>query len=183
MRLDWNNTLALAVDLQEKLVPAMAEIQRLVERSKFLLAGLAVYQIPIVHTRQYPKGLGDTLEEIRAAAPYAEVFDKTSFSCLDANAVRDRLVSDSRPNVLLAGIEGHICVQQTALDLLELGKRVYLVCDCLSSRDPFDCDVAVKRMTQAGVIPTTAESVLFEITRAAGSPQFKEISKLAKERK
>ena len=68
MRLDWNNTLALAVDLQEKLVPAMAEIPRLVERSKFLLAGLAVYQIPIVHTRQYPKGLGDTLGEIRAAA-------------------------------------------------------------------------------------------------------------------
>ena len=70
----------------------------------------------------------------------------------------------------------------TIMAALELGKRVYLVCDCLSSRDPFDCDVAVKRMTQAGVIPTTAESVLFEITRAAGSPQFKEISKLAKER-
>ena len=71
-----------------------------------------------MHPRQYPKGLGDTLEEIRAAAPYAEVFDKTSFSCLDANAVRDRFVADSRPNVLLAGIEGHICVQQTVEQLL-----------------------------------------------------------------
>lgn len=183
MKLTPKNTTALIIDLQEKIVPAMDDDKRLIERSKFLLSGLAVYKIPVVQTRQYPKGLGDTLEEIREVTENAVLFDKTSFSCLDSNDIRDYFVKDDRPNVLLAGIESHICVLQTALDLLALGKQVYLVCDCLSSRHPFDGKIALKRMIQAGVIPTTSEAALFELTGAAGSPEFKAISKLATGRK
>lgn len=183
MKLTSENTTALIIDLQEKLVPAMSEKERLLDRSKFLLTGLAVYKIPVVQTRQYPKGLGDVLEEIRNVSENTIFFDKTSFSCLDANDIRNHFVADARPNILLAGIETHICVLQTALDLLELGKNVYLACDCVSSRNPFDTKIACKRLVQAGVIPTTAESVLFELTGAAGSPEFKAISKLATGRK
>ncbi len=161
----------------------MDDAERLLDRSKFLLSGLNVYNIPIVVTRQYPKGLGDTVEEIREVTPNATVFDKTTFSCLDTNEIRDYFVKDDRPNVLLAGIESHICVLQTALDLLALGKKVYRGRDCLSSRNPVDGKIARKRMIQAGVIPTTSESALFELTGKAGSAEFKAISKLATGRK
>lgn len=183
MKLTPENTTALIIDLQEKLVPAMDDYQRLIKQSQFLLEGLAVYKIPVVQTRQYPKGLGDTISEIKAAAENAAIFDKTTFSCLETAEIRNHFVADSRPNVLLTGIETHICVLQTALDLLELGKKVYLVVDCLSSRNPFDSKIALKRMIQTGVAPTTSEAALFELTRAAGSPEFKAISKLATGRK
>ncbi|MBQ9874311.1 MAG: isochorismatase family protein [Thermoguttaceae bacterium] len=183
MKLTPDNAIALIVDLQEKLVPAMDDAPRLVARSKYLLEGLSVLQIPVVQTRQYPKGLGDTLAEIQEAAPSAKYFDKTTFGCLETKEIRDFFVADSRPNVLLAGIETHICVLQTALELLELGKRVYLIADCSTSRSPFDAQIAQERAFQAGVVPATAEAILFETTRDAGSPYFKAISKLTKELK
>lgn len=178
-KLTPNDTTALIIDLQEKIVPAMREASTLVARSRFLLAGLAVYSVPIVSTRQYPKGLGDTLPEIKELAPSATVFDKTTFSCLETPSIRAHIVQSSRPNILLAGIETHICVLQTALDLIELGKTVYLVVDCVSSRSELDHNVALQRLIGAGVIPTTSETSLFELARAAGSPEFKAISKLA----
>lgn len=183
MKLTKENTTALIIDLQEKLVPAMSDADRVLERTKFLISGLNVYNIPVVSTRQYPKGLGDTVPEISELLSDATVMDKTTFSCLDTDAIRDHFCVDTRPNVLLAGIEAHICALQTALDLVNLGKKVYIVVDCLSSRNPFDMQVALERMYQSGVIPTTAESALFEITKAAGSPEFKAISKLATGRK
>ncbi len=183
MKLTRENTIALIVDLQEKLIPAIHDSARLLEHSIFFLKGLGVYSTQVVHTRQYPKGLGDTLAEIRELPPTALTFDKTTFSCLETAAIRDYFVGDARPNVLLAGIEGHICVQQTAFDLLELGKRVYLICDCVSSRDPYDLQVSIQRMTLSGIIPTTSESALYEIAHAAGSSEFKALGKLARDRK
>jgi len=179
MRLSPENTTALIIDLQERIVPAMNERERLIRRSRFLLSGLGVFSLPIVLTRQYPKGLGDVLPEILEVASNATFFDKTTFSCLDDKATRDYFSLDSRPNVLLAGIETHICVLQTALDLSALGKNVYLVADCLSSRDAFDAQIALDRTVRAGATLTTSESALFELTRDSKSPQFKTISKLA----
>ncbi len=182
MKLTENNTAALVIDLQEKLVPAMRNVPRLVERSRLLLSGLAIYDVPVVVTRQYPKGLGDTIPEIRDVSENATTFDKTTFSCLDAKEIRDWFVADSRRNVVVAGIEAHICVLQTALDLLELGKRVYLAADCVSSRNSFDRQFAFERLFNAGVVPTTAEAFLFEIANRAGSPEFKKLSKLVTKR-
>ncbi len=179
MRLSPENATALIIDLQERIVPAMNERERLIRRSKFLLSGLSVFSLPIVLTRQYPKGLGDVLPEISELAPEAKIFDKTTFSCLDDKATRDYFSLDARPNVLLAGIETHICVLQTALDLQALGKNVYLVADCLSSRDAFDAQIALERMARAGVVLATSESALFEMTRDSKSAYFKSISKLA----
>jgi len=179
MRFAPENTTALIIDLQERIVPAMNERERLIRRSRFLLSGLGVLSIPIVLTRQYPKGLGDVLPEILEVASNAKRFDKTTFSCLDDKATRDYFSLDARPNVLLAGIETHICVLQTALDLQALGKRVYLIADCLSSRDDFDAKIALERMTREGAVLTTSESALFEATRDSKSPCFKAISKLA----
>ena len=179
MKLTPNNTTALVIDLQQKIVPATSDVPRLLERSIFFLSGLAIYSIPVVSTRQYPKGLGDTLPEISEVMKNETTFDKTTFSCLDSPEIRNYFKADSRANVVIAGIEAHICVLQTALDLIELGKNVYLVADCVSSRNPFDMKIAFKRMFRAGVVPTTAEAALFEIAHAAGSPEFKSISKLA----
>lgn len=179
MKITPENSTALIIDLQEKIVPAIADAERLLARSRFLLDGLAVFDVPVVSTRQYPKGLGETLPEIADGMKKATVFDKTTFSCLATDEIRAAFIADPRPNVVLAGIEAHICVLQTALDLLELGKTVYWVADCVSSRNPFDAQIAFERAVQAGVVPTTAESLLFELTGAAGSPQFKQISKLA----
>ena len=183
MKITPENATALIIDLQEKLVPAMFDPERLLERNRFLLDGLAVFDVPVVSTRQYPKGLGETLPKINEALKNATVFDKTTFSCLATEEIRGTFVADLRPNVILAGIEAHICVLQTALDLLELGKNVYWVADCVSSRNPFDAQIAFERAVRAGVVPTTAESLLFELTQIAGTPQFKQISKLATGRK
>ncbi len=178
MKLSSDNAVALIIDLQEKLAPVMNDASRLIANVRYLLDGLNVYKIPIVQTRQYPKGLGDAISEIKGVSESAVVFDKTTFSCLDDCEIRRFFTTNPRPNVLLAGVETHICVLQTALDLLELGKNVYLIVDCLSSRDPFDSKIALKRMIQSGVIPTTSETALFEIAKVAGSPEFKAISKL-----
>ena len=180
MKITPENATALIIDLQEKIVPAVAEPERLLARTRFLLDGLAVFDVPVVSTRQYPKGLGETLPEIVEAMKNATVFDKTTFSCLATDEIRAAFAADPRPNGILAGIEAHICVLQTALDLLELGKNVYWVADCVSSRNPFDAQIAFERAVRAGVVPTTAESLLFELTQIAGTPQ---ISKLATGRK
>ena len=142
-RLTAQNATALIVDLQEKIVPAMSDSEALLTRSKFFLGGLRAFDVPSVSTRQYPKGLGDTIIEIKSL------------------------------------FETHICVLQTALDLVELGKKVYLVRDCVSSRSPLDTETALLRLWNVGVVPTTSEAALFEIARVAGTPQFKILSKLA----
>ena len=183
MKLSRENTTALVIDLQEKIVPAMTEAKRLVENAKFLISSLSVYAIPIVATRQYPKGLGDTFPEVRQVMKNTAFYDKTTFSCLDDDVIRNRFNADLRPNVILAGIETHICVLQTALDLLELGKNVYLATDCVSSGNLFDQRFALKRLFTAGVVPSTSEALLYEIAGKAGSSEFKELSRLVKERR
>ena len=110
MKITPENATALIIDLQEKIVPAISEPERLLERNRFLLDGLAVFDVPVVSTRQYPKGLGETLPEIADAMKNATVFDKTTFSCLATDEIRAAFVADPRPNVILAGIEAHICV-------------------------------------------------------------------------
>ena len=110
MKLAKENTISLFIDYQEKIVPAMNNASPLIEHTARLLSGLAVYDVPVVLTRQYPKGLGDVIPEIKNAAPNAVLFDKTTFSCLDSDKIRNYFSQDSRVNILLAGIETHICV-------------------------------------------------------------------------
>jgi nicotinamidase-related amidase len=170
----------LVIDVQDKLVPLIPGSSALIRNIAFLIDAARVLEIPVQATEQYPKGLGSTVSELAQRLPDRP--DKVAFSCCAIPSVVDNFRRAARPKVLLAGIETHVCVQQTALDLLALGFRVYVPADGVASRYAVDHDRALRRLEQAGAIITTCESSVFEWIGAAGSPQFKEISKLVQER-
>lgn len=168
----------LVVDLQERLLPVIsgesivrANARRLIQAARWL-------EIDCLATEQYPKGLGSSVADI-AEVYAAHVVEKMTFSAVGPESVRYWLEPDQA--VVLAGIETHVCIAQTAFDLIEMGMTVLLPVDAVSSRNRSDHDVAVTRMTQAGVIPTTTEALLFEWLGSAEHPQFKAISKMVKE--
>lgn len=180
MRITSENTIALCVDYQEKLVPAMSSSQELLHHSSILLKGLRVLDVPVLITQQYTKGLGETVPEILEAAGDCPIFDKLTFSCYQNEAIRDAIRASGRTTVLIFGIEAHVCALQTVIDLLEDGYHVVFVEDCVDSRNPSDKTVALKRAAKEGAILTTCEAILFELTQIAGNDRFKQISRLVK---
>lgn len=165
----------LLVDLQERLVPVIPDRETLMARCRLLAQGARILEIPIHATEQYPKGLGGTLPEIAAFVPNRP--EKVRFSCTDCLGWNPP-GPDERFQIVVAGIEAHVCVQQTVLDLLSLGYQVQVPVDAVSSRNDLDKQVAFRRMELSGATITTTEAVLFEWCEAAGTPEFKAISKL-----
>ena len=180
MRIERQKSAGLLVDVQERLFPHMDQHDELLRRTKILLEGLKILKVPMVVTEQYPKGLGSTLEPLSSLLEKQDVIEKLSFSCCGEAAFTDTLRSLERPIILLCGIEAHVCVLQTTVDLLEEGYAVVVVEDCISSRNPEDKRVAVERMRSEGAVISTCESVLFELTKVAGTDEFKAISRLVK---
>lgn len=183
MRLKQNNCCALIIDYQQKLVPAMDRKEELIKNSVKLIKGLSLLNIPMIITEQYPKGLGETLPEIKEAAQGAPVFEKTSFGALGSNDVLchlEQLEELGRDHVLICGIESHICVLQTALQLLRKDFKPIFVTDCITSRHPTDYMTALMRAEREGVEFATAEMVFYELMGAKEHPQFKAISALVK---
>jgi len=180
MRIDRQMSAGLLVDVQERLFLHMDQHDELLRRTKILLAGLKILQVPLVVTEQYPKGLGTTLQPLSMLLDQQDVIEKLSFSCCGETAFSDALKSLERSTIILCGIEAHVCVLQTAVDLLEQGYTVVVVEDCISSRSPEDKRVAVERMRSEGAVISTCESVLFELTKVAGTDEFKAISRLVK---
>jgi nicotinamidase-related amidase len=180
MRILREETISLIIDVQERLFPHMAEGEILKKNLLTLIEGLKVLNIPLVLTQQYTKGLGPSLKEIREALPAVPPLEKMTFSCCDEPVIMQELKTSQRKKVLLAGIETHVCVLQTALDLLAVGFQPVLIRDCVSSRKLSDKETALLRMQQEGVWFSSAESVLFELTRTSGTDTFKAISKLVK---
>jgi len=181
MKITRENTIAMMIDFQEKLVPAIYENEKLIEETAKLIKGLKTLGCPIVFTQQYTKGLGMTVKPLQDA--YEDEFtylDKVTFSCMDNEEMKKAIVDSGKKNVVIAGMESHICVMQTVIDLLELGYNVYLVEDCISSRTNANKQVGIKRMMQEGAKITSLESVLFELANKAGTPEFKVISNLIK---
>ncbi|MCI8327861.1 MAG: hydrolase [Lachnospiraceae bacterium] len=178
MRISADETICLIIDYQEKILPAMAEKEQLVETSVKLLKGLRILEVPMVMTTQYSKGLGLNIPEICEAAGIEEYIDKGSFSCADVEEVCHALLG--KKNVIICGIEAHVCVLQTIIDLKEMGYQPILVEDCVSSRNLHDKEIALLRARDEGAILTTYESLLFELTRVSGTEKFKQISKLVK---
>lgn len=174
MRIEREHTAAIVVDYQEKLVPAMKDKDKLIHNSCILLEGLKILEVPMVITQQYTKGLGMTVEEITQAAGTAEYIDKISFTAFDC--VKDKI--SAKKYVIVCGIESHICVLQTVIDLKAAGFVPVLVADCISSRKESDKQVALERARQEGAIVTTYESLLFELLRVAGTETSKKIQKL-----
>lgn len=180
MQITSENALAIAIDYQERLVPAMSHREELIHNSSILLKGLSILKIPVILTQQYPKGLGETVSEIKEAAGNTPVFNKMTFSCYDDENIREAVVSSGRRQIILCGIESHICLLQTALGLKKDGYHVFIAEDCVDSRKIADKESAMKRAWLEGILPATYESILFELTQIAGTPQFKEISRLIK---
>lgn len=176
MRIERNQTAALVIDYQEKLVPAMHEKEKLIQNSAILLAGLNILGIPMVVTQQYTKGLGMTVKEITDAVGSEEYIDKITFSTFDC--VKEKI--EDKKFVIVCGIEAHICVQQTVIDLVAAGYVPVIVEDCISTRKENDKKIALKRMRDEGAVVTTYEAILFELLKVAGTDESKRIQRLIK---
>lgn len=174
------NTVLLLIDFQEKLFPAMHEKDKLLKNVLKLIRGVKVLEVPVLVTEQYPQGLGPTLPEIKKLLPEMKPVVKTSFSCCDEAAFIKTLRSLKRTQVLIAGIEAHICVYQTASALAHAGYGVQVVADCIASRDPKNQLVTLYRLGETGILPTTVEMALFELLKVAQGEQFKKISAIVK---
>jgi nicotinamidase-related amidase len=174
------DTALLVIDVQDKLLPFISNHAAMVRNIAFLIDGARLLQMPVTATEQYPKGLGPTTAELARRLPDRP--DKTAFSCCAIPSVVEGFRRAARPKVVLAGIETHVCVLNTALDLLNLDFRVYIAVDAVAGRFALDHDIALRRMEQAGAILTTAETAVFEWVGGAGHPQFKAVSQLVQER-
>ena len=176
-RLRAESSVVIVIDVQDKLLVKIPAAESLVRNSAFLLDVADLLEIPIRATEQYPKGLGPTTAELARRLP-ANRPPKTTFSCCGAGTFLEELEMLRRPNVVLVGMETHVCVAQTALDLLQAGLHVYLPVDALAARGAIDHETALRRLEQAGAVPTTAEAIAFEWVADASHSQFKAVSSL-----
>ena len=175
MLIDPRQATLLVVDIQEKLIDAMSDPEGTAARARWLLAATTELQLPTVISEQYPKGLGHTLAALKAAAPSAEIVEKLHFSCVAAECLPASLLA--REQVIVCGMETHVCVLQTVLGLLALGKQVFVVEDACDSRSAASKAAALARMRDAGAQVVTREMVLFELLGSASHPLFRHISK------
>ena len=175
-----DNTVLLVIDMQERLLRVMDEKEQLVENLRKLIEGIQVLEIPILVTEQYPKGLGPTVPEIASLLPDFRPYPKTCFNCCDNEPFRQALEHLNRKQVLVAGIEAHVCVYQTTADLIAAGYEVYAVSDTISSRTGENRDIGIRMMTRLGARLTSTEACLFEMLKVAEGDKFKAISKIVK---
>ncbi len=176
-----DDTALVVVDVQEKLMPLILGQQRIIWNIRRLLDGAKILGVPAVATEQYPKGLGPTVAELAEMLEPA-IPDKLHFSCGACGDLFTNLAEAGVHKLLLCGIEAHVCVQQTALDLIAAGFRVYLAVDAIGARGDIDKEIALRRMETSGATLTTTESALFEWCEKSGTPEFKQISQLVREK-
>jgi nicotinamidase-related amidase len=178
--LTTEDTVLVAIDFQERLFSVMHDKEKLLRNVVKLIKGAGVLEIPIILTEQYPKGLGPTIPEIKGLLPGVPPLEKACFNCCDNEAFYRALESLGRKQVLIAGIEAHICVYQTAMALARAGYEVQAVSDCVSSREPENKAIAIQKLSAVGVLPASAEMALFELLRVAQGDKFKQISNIVK---
>jgi nicotinamidase-related amidase len=181
MALGRGHTALVVIDVQERLFPAMDSDHReeVMRNLKILAATAQRLQLPTMATEQYPKGLGHTLPEMKAALPTGlEPIEKVAFSCWGVETFRSRLTASGARQVLLGGIEAHVCVLISALDLLAAGYGVHVVADAVTSRTQANWRLAMAQLRQAGAVVTTTETVLFQLLGQADSDDFRELARL-----
>ena len=169
------DSVLIAIDIQERLLPAMQAPARTVRNTRLLLQAAAECGVPALLTEQYPKGLGHTVPEIRSVAGAAQVIPKTHFSCMEEPAFHDAFKALGRRQAVLVGMEAHICVVQTAASLLEEEYDVFVVSDATASRTLESEQACLTRMTASGAFVVTTEMVVFEWLGKAGTPAFKRL--------
>ncbi|MBN2805227.1 MAG: hydrolase [Prolixibacteraceae bacterium] len=180
MRIEKQKTIAVMIDIQERLFPAMAGKEKLLDHALKLLKGLVSLKVPVLVTEQYTKGLGQTLPELSACIPDFLPIEKRSFSCYDSPAFVEALEEEDAPNIILFGIESHVCLLQTAIDLKGAGYLPVVVADCTTSRKESDWKLALERFRYEGILISSYESILFELTRSSESEHFRSISQIVK---
>jgi nicotinamidase-related amidase len=180
MRLDPATSLLAVIDVQERLLAVMPEADRIVGRCTRLAEAAALLGVRSVLTEQYPQGLGPTPVALAAQLPAAAA--KTTFSCCGCGAFATACAPDVA-SVVVAGLETHVCVAQTALDLLASGMAVFVAVDAVAARHALDHEIALRRLEAAGAVLVTTEAVIFEWARSADHPRFKELRELVLDRR
>ena len=181
MALAREQSALVVIDVQERLFPAMDSDHReeVMRNLKVLAAAAQRLELPTLATEQYPKGLGHTLPEMKAALPAGlEPIEKVAFSCWAVESFRSRLAASGKRQILLGGIEAHVCVLMSALDLLAAGYSVHVVADAVTSRTQANWRLAMDYLRQAGAVVTTTETALFQLLGQADSDAFRELARL-----
>jgi len=178
--LTTDKTALLIIDIQERIIRVINEYETVVDNTIKLIKGFKALGIPIYYTEQYPKGLGPTVESIQNELDEDEAIQKLSFSCSGAGDLFHELKKNEISQVVVCGVESHVCVQQTVLDLIANDFQVNLAADAVSSRRVKDYEISLLRMRQHGADVTTAEAILFELLNVCGTDMFKQISKIVK---
>jgi len=178
MLIDRDTSLLLIVDVQERLAPVMSDPRRVIHNCGLLLRAARRLGVPLLVSEQYPRGIGPTIVDLRDHLAEGDVVEKTHFSCASEPEVMRRIEVAGRRQIVIAGIEAHICVLQTALELKAKGYEVFVVADACCSRQPDSEAFAQARLRQQGVGLVTVEMALFEWLHKAGTPEFKELSAL-----
>lgn len=176
-------SLLLVIDVQERFLPAIPGIaadQPVGRRIRQLIAGAALFPVPLLFTEQYPKGLGPTLSDLRALAPDAPCLPKVAFSAVEDPAIAEQVARVAATTVVLCGIEAHVCVLATAADLLQRGHQVIIAGDAVASRHEASCALALSAARDLGALVLPTESILFRWQRVAGTTRFKELSGLVR---
>lgn len=180
MRILKNNCAAIALDIQSKLFPFIYNNTHLEQIIIKLIKGLNVLGVPIITTEQYSRGLGNTLQSIRDVLTDYRPIEKATFSCCGSDNFNAALTELNKPFIVIFGIESHVCVLQTAIDLLALNFTPVIIEDAVASRNPNDKSFAINRLISEGAVVSTYESILFELCQASDNDFFKPISKIVK---
>lgn len=177
-KIDRERAALVVIDVQEGFRPAIDRFEEVIAATAAMIRGAEVIGIPIIVTEQYPEGLGATVPEVAEALPERVVpIEKTCFSAAEA----DGFDLGGRDQAIVCGIETHVCVNQTVLDLLEAGTEVHVVADAVGSRDPRNRELGLSKLERAGAWQSSVETALFELLRRAGSDEFKSVQKIVKE--
>ena len=174
------NSLILLIDFQERFVPVLHKNDETVKNIKLLLAGANVYSLPIIATEQVPEKLGPTISDFKEYLHHAKFFYKKTMSCCGQIGFLEELKKRDIKRIAVRGIEAHVCVLQTSLDLIHNGFQVHLACDAITTRVPYNKEIAVEKMKSAGVIVSSVETILFEMAYTAGTEEFKKLQQLFK---
>jgi nicotinamidase-related amidase len=174
------NSLLLIIDVQEKFREHIHNFQETMHNIVVMAKGAKLLDVPAFVTEQYPQGLGETVKEIAEVVELAQEFEKTAFSCCQDSNFIEALKKTDRKHIVVCGIEAHVCVSQTVLDLLHMSYRVHVVVDAVSSRNPENKKRGLQKMQTAGALMTTVEMSLLELVGDSGKPVFKSVQRLIK---
>ncbi len=174
------NSLVLLIDFQERFIPVLHKNDETVKNIKLLLSGANIYTLPIIVTEQVPEKLGSTISDFKEYLHGAKFFYKKTMSCCGQVGFLEELKNRNIKRIAVCGIEAHVCVLQTSLDLIHNGFQVHLACDAVTTRVPYNKEIAIGKMKSAGVIISSVETLLFEMAYMAGTEEFKKLQQLFK---